>query len=53
MTLASSDGESHVDATKNIVRVRLAIEESLTFVVALELNNMKKLTFNKNKQSIK
>jgi hypothetical protein len=50
VTLASSDGESHVDTAKDVVWVGLAIEESLTFIVTLELKDMYKLTFNKNKQ---
>jgi hypothetical protein len=50
VTLASSNGESHVDTAKDVVGVGLAIEESLTFIVTLELKDMYKLTFNKNKQ---
>jgi hypothetical protein len=46
MTLASSDGESHVDTAKDVVRVGLAVEESLAFIITLELKNMYKLTFN-------
>jgi hypothetical protein len=35
MSLASSNGEGHVDTAKNIVGVGLAIEKSLALVIAL------------------
>jgi hypothetical protein len=36
VTLAGSNGESHVDAAKDVVGVGLAIEESLSFIVTLK-----------------
>jgi len=36
MTLASIDRECQVDAAKDIVRVGLSIEQSLTLIVTLE-----------------
>jgi hypothetical protein len=38
MSLAGSNRESHVDTSKDIVGVGLAVEESLTFIVTLKLN---------------
>ena len=35
MLLASSNGEGHADAAQDVVRVGLAVEESLAFVVTL------------------
>jgi hypothetical protein len=36
MTLASIDRECQVDAAKDIVRIGLSIEQSLTLIVTLE-----------------
>ena len=36
MTGASSNRESHVDAAQDVVRVGLAVEESLGFIVTLK-----------------
>ena len=36
MTGASSNSESHVDAAQDVVRVGLAVEEGLGFIVTLK-----------------
>jgi hypothetical protein len=36
MSSSGANGESHVDATKNVVRAGLAVEKSLAFVVTLQ-----------------
>ena len=38
MSSASSNRESHVDAAQDVVRVGLAVEEGLGFIVTLKEN---------------
>ena len=42
--LGTGNREGHVDAAQNVVRVGLAVEESLAFIVSLKRKCMKWLT---------
>jgi hypothetical protein len=52
VTLAGSNGKSHVDTAKDVVGAGLAIEESLTFIVTLELNTMYEINFQQRGKNI-